>query len=160
MKICKPHLLLLIIISIALLLVFYIYNKTPNPKTTIKNFFDMKSALYENYDNIMSGLFLQEDVDIFLGNFKPLLSEKVYDGLIASRYLINSNLVSGKFDKSKINIKRWEKISKDKTNVKYLIEYTEKLYSNETIIEEYTDVSEFKLEYIDGKWIITSIYIY
>ncbi|MBU5312841.1 hypothetical protein KQI38_12420 [Tissierella carlieri] len=176
MKIRKSYLLLLIIIATALLLAFYLYNKGTNSKMTIRKFFDEKSALYENHEDILTALFseagnnfegmgvsaeeIAESTDIFLENFKPLLSKRVYDSLVASRYLIDSNLVSGKFDKSKIDIIRWEKISKDKTNAKYLVEYIEKLYSNEKIIEEYTNIFEFKLEYIDGKWIITSIYPY
>lgn len=174
MRINKRIIILFILIIIILTSVlYYIFNNRRNDYWhTVESFFEEKSSLYEKQEEIRdiledpdslsedNGIYTIEDEKLsqVLGNIKSLLSEDAFNKILASRYLIDSNLMSGSYDKGKIDIISYDKITENDTSARYRIDYTERLYYKNKIKEEKSSTIEILLDFIEGRWIITNIY--
>ncbi len=169
-----------VIFSIALSLIALLGSgcsgdKNSNPEKNIDEFLNGKSDLYVKKEEIVSvfesagtleieekesdqgTIESEEGLNELLKELKALLTEREYERLIANRYLIDADLLGGKYDSSEIKDIEYEKLSENEEEIVYKVKYTENLYFENELKEEKSRTNEFTLEKTDNKWLISHI---
>lgn len=169
-----------VILSIALSLIALLGSgcsgdKNSNPEKNIDEFLNGKSDLYAKKEEIISvfenadtleveekendkvAIESEKGINELLKEVKALLTEREYERLIANRYLIDADLLGGKYDRSEIKDVKYEILSESEDEVIYKVKYSENLYFENELKEEKNQTNEFALEKIDNEWLISHI---
>lgn len=156
----KEKALLILVLVIMTVFTFGCNTKDSTQKDTMEKFIVEKAKLYNKKDKITHlfntmDLSLVDKWDEVFKNIKEPLTEEAFERSIYNRSLLSAELLDGTYDQAKIDGITFEKISESGNTAVYQVQYVEKLYLDKKLKKEEQRITEFTLEDINRKWLIS-----
>ncbi len=153
------------IICFVFVVIFFVFYFTENKEEQIiSEFINYRADLYtchNELENLLKAKLNEtensKDLEDILKNVKANVDDEAFERLIKDRFIINTEMLSGKYDEAKIYNIEYNLVSKDENKIVYNVKYKEDLFLNEKQEKSIEYDLRVRLEKKDGKWKIFNI---